>query len=453
MAMIRKSTLVVVLIAALLGAGVYYLQKRNARKQQAPADTTKPAFSIQASDIVSFTISHPADASQPAIVFERNGNTWEITQPVQTEADQPTAQGFADQIAESRITETEPRGASRKKVYGLDPPQAVVDFQLRNGAKHTVVIGDKDFSGISVYTVVDGSPDVALLPATLLATAAKSLDDLRDRNVLHVQNEDVESFALRNPSGALAIARRKDAPDTWEFSRPEDVRADADAVNQLLSTVANAKMEGIASEKSSDLARYGLADPSMTLTITRKDGQEATLQVGKKDGKDYFARDVSRPQIFRVGQDLYTRLAEKFSDLRDKSVVHWDASVIRQVEVTNANGTVTIRRKADGAEEWVVEAPAAEKGKSASSWKVLDPLTSLKAEEIIDHPSASQLAALKKPAIEAVLTDNSGKTLTVRISNASGDFAFAQASDSPALYKVGKQVLENMNWKPGDIGM
>lgn len=451
--MIRKSTLVVVVIAALLGAAVYYLQRKSAKKAQAPADTTKPAFSMQASDIVSFTISRPANADQPAIAFERKGNDWMITQPVQTQADQPTAQGFADQLAESRIAETEPGGASQKKAYGLDSPQAEVEFQLRKGAKHTLLIGDKDFSGISVYTIIDGSPDVALLPATLLATATKSLDDLRDRNVLAVHNEEVESFALRNPSGTLVLARRKSAPDTWEFSRPEDVRADADSVNLLLSAVAAAKMQGIASEKPSGLPRYGLQDPAIALTITKKDGQQSTLEVGKNGGKEYFARDLSRPQIFRVGQDLYTRLAEKFSDLRDKTVVHWDASVIQQAEVTNANGAVTIRRKTDNPEEWVADAPASEKGKSASIWKVLDPLTSLRAEEVIDHPSPSQLAALKKPAIEAVLTDSNGKTLTVRISKAVGDFAFAQASDSPVLYKVGKQVLENLTWKPGDIAM
>ena len=58
-----------------------------------------------------------------------------------------------------------------------------------------------------------------------------------------------------------------------------------------------------------------------------------------------------------------------------------------------------------------------------------------------------------KPAITAVLTDKAGKELTVRISKPKGDFAYAQSSNSPALYKVKKQIVDDLNLKPADAAL
>jgi hypothetical protein len=82
---------------------------------------------------------------------------------------------------------------------------------------------------------------------------------------------------------------------------------------------------------------------------------------------------------------------------------------------------------------------------------VLDPLTSLRADEVIDHPSANLVAQLAGPAVRAILTDTAGRQLTVRISKPSGDFVYAQTSDSPLLYRLKKQVLDDLNFKPADL--
>ena len=63
------------------------------------------------------------------------------------------------------------------------------------------------------------------------------------------------------------------------------------------------------------------------------------------------------------------------------------------------------------------------------------------------------LAQLAKPAITAILTDKAGKALTVRISKPVGDFAYAQSSNSAALYKVKKQVVADLSLKPVDAAL
>jgi Domain of unknown function (DUF4340) len=449
--MIKKSTLIVLACAIVLGGAVYYFQRQSPKQSKTAKDTSKPAFSVQPSDVVSFSISHPGEKNQPTVAFEKAKGAWQIVKPIVTSADQPTADGFVDQLVGSRVTQTEPVTPDRRKVFGLDPPKVAIEFQLRDGQKHQVLIGDNDFSGTDVYGLLDDQPKVVLLPLSLLNTALKSVNDLRDRSVLHLQSDDVASFTLKNPSGQLAVARDSKNSDAWNFTKPEDVPADADAVTLLLSAVSVARMGDIVSETPEHLAGCGLAVPPITFTATKKDGAKETLIVGKKVGDEYYARDLSRPTIFRVNQDLYSKLTDQFIDLRDRSVVHLDASSLDRIQLHNANGAIEISPKENSSGQWVVDAPAAEKGKSASNWKILDPLTSLRAVQIIDHPPAALLAGLKKPAITAVLTKKDGQQVTVRISKPSGDFAYAQSSESPELFKIKKQTVDDLNLKPADL--
>ncbi|MGH9689211.1 MAG: DUF4340 domain-containing protein [Candidatus Acidiferrales bacterium] len=448
--MIKKSTLIVVLCAIIAAAGVYYSQWRKSKKPAAPADTSKPAFSINPSNINSFSISHPTQKDQPAIGFEKQKGTWRIVQPINTLADQPTAEGFVDQLAESRPTETESVAAGRRKSFGLDPPAASVEFRTNSGQKHTLLLGDKDFSGSAVYAVVDDQPKVLLMPLSLLTTADKPLNALRDMNVLRLDSVDVSSFALKNPSGDLAVSRNPKDSTQWYFTKPEKVPADPDVVDSLLDAISNARISDIVSEKSDNLARYGFSRPAVSFGVVKNDGDKSTLVLGKKIGEAYYARDLSRPIIFKVNKDLYSKLTKSFSQMRDKSVVHLDESSLDRIQLQNSNGIIEISRQgSDG--PWKIAAPAGDKGKSASSWKILNPFTSLRAEEVIDHPSGVQTAAMKNPAVTVVFTKNSGQQVTVRLSKPSGDIAYAQSSASPELFKIKKQTVADLNLKPKDV--
>jgi len=443
---IKKTTLIILAIAAILAGAVYYFDwKRSSAEKTTPP---KRAYSMQASDVVSFTLAHPTRPSEPAIYFVKRGGSWQVVEPVESSADQSTVDGLANQIAGADISETEPGTPDRLKAFGLDPPQASLEFQLASGARHTLLIGNKTFTGDSVYAIIDGAQQVSLLPALLETSTAKGLDSLRDRSVLHFDSAQAGSFTLRNAAGQIEAFKEN---GRWRIKKPSDVPASDDAVTSLFQSVRDAALLSVASEKPDDLGRYGLLNPAISFTVTEGKGVPSTLLVGKKDGDAYFARDVSRPTIFRINADVYKKLSEKFADLRDKKVVRVNSTDIQSLEIRNANGSVSLSRQKDSPDDWVFDTPADQKGKAASSWKILDPLTGLTAEEVIDHPAPNLLALEANPAITAVVTGKDGKPLVIKISKAVGDFVYAQATDSPSLYKLKKSPLDTLNLKASDL--
>ncbi|MFZ3333390.1 MAG: DUF4340 domain-containing protein, partial [Candidatus Acidiferrales bacterium] len=377
----------------------------------------------------------------------KRGDSWEITQPIETGADEPTVEGIVEELATARVSQTEPGAPDRLKAYGLDPAAVLLDFQLKNGTKHSLKLGKKDFTGVSVYALADNAKDVALLPESLLVSVDKPLQELRDRAVLHIASDQVNSFGLKNAAGEVVAAKGKDGD--WRFSKPAAAAGDTDTISSLLATVANAKMVTVASETADKLGVYGLTSPAITLTATDAKGKTATLLVGKKEGDEYFARDDSRPTVFRINQDLYKKLAENYSDLRDKRIVQFDPANISHAEMHNANGTIELTRKNES--EWTYDAPAEQKGKSASAEKLFSPLQLARAEEIYDHPAGDVAAKLSKPAFEATLKDKSGKKITVQISKEAGGFVYARSSEGPAIYKLKAQTLTDLDFKAADL--
>jgi hypothetical protein len=448
--MFKKTTLLLLLGAVILGAAVYYFDWRRSQKEseKPPADAAKLAFSIQPQDIASLAIKHPGNPSELALQFEKSDEVWRMTQPLETRADQASLDGIIDGLSSARIAQTEPGAPDRLKVYGLDPPAVSLEFQLRSGAKHTVALGKKDFSGISVYAIVDGAKDAALLPESLLISSAKSLRELRDRGVLHIAGDKVVSFDLKNASGQLSAKKEK---DQWEFTKPAGLRGDAGNISALLTSLGSAKWSNVASESPDNPAKYGLANPTLTFIAVDDKGKSATLIVGKKEGDQYFARDTSAPMIFLINEDLYKKLAENYNDLRDKKLTHFDPAAINRVEIHNANGTIVCARKSEF--EWTFEEPAGQKGKPAEISKLFTPLEQATAEQIFEQPAPNIRAILAKPEFEVTLTDKSGKKVTVQVSKESNGFVYARTSEGPAIYKLDKQILSDLNFKPSDMAL
>jgi hypothetical protein len=451
--MIKTTTLLVLLGAVLLGAAVYFfdVKRGEKEKEKTSAEESKPAFSIDSgADIKSITIARPAGAGEAAVHLEKRDGAWWIVEPLLTDASEQVVRRIADGIATAHVAQTEPEAPDRLKAYGLDPPALSIDFQLQNGSKHSLKLGDKDFTGVSVYAILDGGKDIALLPQTLLTSAVTNVEGLRSHSVLHMNAGDVASFDLQNTSGELSLTRDKRG---WKFKKPADAAGDTQDVNALLTAIASASFASIASETPDNLGKYGLTSPGITFKAVDGKGKTAMLVVGKKDGGDYFARDASRPMILRIDDKLYKKMAQNFADLRNKKLASFDPAEVNRVEFHNEHGTTIFARKTDKDEEWAIEAPADKKGKSASVWNLFSPLTTARAEGVLDHPGAAVMAGLTKPAVEVLLTEKSGKKLTVVISKESGDFVYARTSDGPAVYKLKKQILGLLNFKPDDFAL
>lgn len=138
--MIRRSTVVYLVLLLVLAGAYFYLKTR-----QKPADTTlTPEPSAEVSYLFTAEAGMPSSirieskAGKTVEIARGTDNAWALTQPTSAKADQGAAEAAASQITTMRVldkvTGVDP------KVVGLDVPEYVLTVKFTSGER-TVDVG------------------------------------------------------------------------------------------------------------------------------------------------------------------------------------------------------------------------------------------------------------------------------------------------------------------------
>jgi hypothetical protein len=438
----KKSTGLVFLAAAALAVFVYFSEFRHKPSAETPADASKPVFSVASTDIKQIEVERSGTMAD----FERRNDGWYMTRPLATRAEQSVVNAIESQLSSVRVDRTFPSTPENIAAFALNQPVVTISFTTNSGAKHTLKLGGKDFSGSSIYALVDDGKNVALLSDSILSSSDKSVDDFRDHDLLQVTATDASSFDLVNPSGQMAASKQG---DNWKIQKPRQAAADDNAVISFLGSINSGRVSQFVAGKAGDPSKYGLDKPAIVFRVKLPEGKSAELQVGRKEGDEYYARDVSRPAVFRISGNVYKVLSQSFFDLRDKQLIHFFESDVKRAEVRNPNGAITCLRGANG--DFVVEQPADKKGTPASCLSFLSGLQLLRSVQIYDAAPAKIQAELAKPVVQVSVTENSGRETKIEASGIAGDAVYARTSASSAIYKLEKQAFDALNFKPAAV--
>ena len=447
----KKSTLGVLLVAIALGGWVYYSEFRHPKPPATEENAPQALFHFSAADVAAVRLER-ADGN---VGLERRRTDWVLTEPLAARADKRAADDLASALATATATRTVAAGAEQWKEFGLEPA-AVTAIVREKGGQHRLRLGAKDFTGDSVYGVLEdgsqsggksgGAKEVLLLPASLLSSVTKSVTDLRDRSLLAFNSPELIALEIRRASGDFRIEKQG---RFWNLLSPRVSPADDEALSTLTGTISAAQFADVASETPKDLGRYGLASPAITLHLKTDKGGEGTVLIGKKDDGKYFARDASRPAIFRVDSTFVDALDVSFAKLRDKHVVRFEEVDIGHMRVNN--GQVTAAATRDAAGKWRAEEPQDRKGKEFMASRIFEALSGLRASEFLDTPPRAVVAKFEQPQVVVEFTDKSGKILKLDAVTGEGDAAYARTNMSSTVYKIDKAFFNEMKFSAAEI--
>jgi hypothetical protein len=444
----KRSTLLILLVAAIAGVAVYFLEIKDAKPRDETPDTTRPAFTFKREDITTVTIKRAAGS----LTLESQEGTWMLKEPVSAPVSESAVDALVNDIASAKVERTIPASGEEIRSFGLAEPAVTVEIRLKDGKQHKIRLGTKDFSNLSVYAFLDDAKEVSLLPATVLTSTDKSANDLRDLSILGgLSQYDVSNLSVKNSTGTFTLAK---SGGDWTLKAPNEVPADETEVSSLISEITTAKASEIASETSGDLAPFGLDQPAISVTAQLAAGGERQILIGTKKSGDetsHFAKSSDRAPIFKVEAALFEKLNAKPSALRSKQILKLNADELSKVYIRNPNMTLVAEKSADG--KWLIKEPADQKDKEALTSKFVDPFDSTKASEVIDKPGAAIASKLTKPMVEVRFTKKDGKTTIVKVSAADGDDVYVRVDGSPTIYKVGKQLLDTLSFKASEVTM
>lgn len=430
------STLILVVVLAGLGAYIYFVDsKRPATTAVDGEPAREKLFTVETDKINEIRLTYQGEST----LLRKADGGWKVIEPSQVDADPPEAIGLAQNISnlESvRIVDENPKDIAQ---FGLDKPQILVEFKAEGGVAGSFKIGNKNPTQSEMYAMKGGDNRVVLVSAFQESNFNRKPFDLRDKKILKFDRDNVNALTL--VKGAQSIELARDGSE-WKVVNPVPSRSDYSAVEGFLTRLSSANMSKLVEESATDLAKYGLDKPTMTVTIGAGSAK-TVLEVGKTEGGDTYARDASRPLVFTVDTTLRDDLNKNVDDYRKKELFESRPFTLARLRA--------VLDAPSGPKTYEFEKIAPAKPEDSESWKVtridgsthiadraamddlLNKLTAIKAESFVD-PRTTR-TGMDKPALVVSASADDGKFERIRFGQV-GEVAYGRRDGEASVGKI-----------------
>ncbi|HEY6356878.1 MAG TPA: DUF4340 domain-containing protein, partial [Vicinamibacterales bacterium] len=210
-----KSLLILLLLAAGVGSYAYFVES----KRDTTADSTTKHPKILTADAAKIAEIQVHAASGDVTTLTKSGAHWQITSPIQADADSAQIDSLVSSLTSLESQRTIDEHPSSVASYGLSPARFSVAFkQTGDTAFHRVDFGSKTPAGSDTYVQVEGQPAVMLVSSYIEDTLNRGTFDLRDKTALKVAKDGVDAITLQPAVGTTVAATKKGSD--WRLTAP-----------------------------------------------------------------------------------------------------------------------------------------------------------------------------------------------------------------------------------------
>ena len=304
-----RSFLLLLVVAAGLGAYLYFVESK---RDPADADKKAKVFTVEADKIDELVVK---SESGDRTTLKKTGTEWQVVEPVATPSDGAAVSGLTSNLSTlelQRVIDENPQDLGE---YGLKEPRLEVAFKS-GGKEQRLLVGRKTPAATDLYAKLGDSPRVFLIPGFVDTTFNKTTFDLRDKTVLKVDRDSVDTLVITTITAPKRTLQFAKADGEWKLTNPIKARADFTTVDGLISRINTLQTKSIVAPEATALAEYGLDKPAATIQLGSGSSQ-ATLLIGKAGGEGVvYAKDQSRPAVLTIDAALLADVTKETGEYR-----------------------------------------------------------------------------------------------------------------------------------------
>jgi len=261
--------------------------------------------------------------------------------------------------------------------------------------------------------------------------------------IVSIPEDQIQQIEIHHRDGKDVVLKKG---EKWQITAPEILPADQEAAGAVASALAAVNSDRLVEENATDLSAFGLKDPQLQVTVTRKDGKKVTLDIGDETatGSGFFVRLGGESKVYTAGSFLKTSLDKSARDLRDRRLVVFDSEKLSRVELSAKGQTLEFGK--NNQNEWQLVKP---KPLRADNWAVEELVRKVKDAKMetgiseedakkaaVGYASGTRVAVVK-------LTDASG-THDLEIHKKDKDY-YVKGSAVAGFYKAPNDLGEGLD--------
>jgi hypothetical protein len=348
---IYRNAIILVVVAALL-LGTYVVIKNKKDPESAGQDDKIKIFELDMDKMVELTIENDQDklVFVPETVMEDDEEkmVWKISSPKDLRIDESKISGIADYISSLKAEKIIEEEADDFSIYGLDKP-VLVSVKMEDSTLKTLEIGDETPTGNGYYVKVKGEKKVYTITGYVGRTLKASKNDLRDRNLLSIDPEEITEISLKK--GESIIFRAKKLGEfEWELTLPIRGNVNTSSVYPMLTAVSDARVVQFIEENpsTSDLDEFGLLNPTYCIEFDTPAGREKLL-FGKEQekGSRIYVKLSSSNEVFAVSLNKFNFLDRPLKDIIGVSAYIVNINDVNRIKVEMDGYTVNCELQTD----------------------------------------------------------------------------------------------------------
>lgn len=442
--MIWRNLGVVAVLFVGLGAFVYFYEIEGGKKREEAAEEAKKLFQFEKEEVNSISLVR-GDGS---IILNKENGGWKLVAPIEAKVDASAVEGLVSELSSTQVERSLEPDSVDWKDYGLEDPNLKITMGLEDGRRLDLELGDKDFNQASVFGRIPPMAKVLVLPTVLHTTVDKELFDFRDKSVLDFDREQVREVRVRSRRKTYRL--QKEGED-WSIREPIQARADRSEIRTFLSDLEFARVEEFLERGAGGLKTYGLNAPSSRVDLYLGENRAMkTLLVGKQVGAQFYAKDDSGADVFKIKEDLVAKLNLDLSKLRDRKMARFERDEVKRVEVKLPDREFEFAR--DSEDQWRLRSPAGHEEESVLEYKLFWPLEDLEGKEVVDRANLDEPRyGFSEPSAQVKVVRKDDRVIEVVLGKTEDEIVFGKANADPTLYKVDKKVLEDLAFKVEDL--
>ncbi len=385
----RRNTIILLIVALALGAYVYWGEIKGGEKRKEEKAKAEKLFNVPKDSVEHIIIKNHGQTFE----FRKENGSWEILQPVKTDADESPINSLLYNIKDTKKIRTFKVPKKDLPKYGLDDQSSIkLSFSGKGIPEITVKIGDKTPVGGNVFVTKNDS-EVVIVASSLKNSVSKSLFDWRDKKPLHFEKDKIVEIKLKNPYGKFHFV--KDGKN-WKITEPIQTKGENSAINSILNKLEYGRIKSVAAEKPKNLARYGLSHPAYRIDLFagKEKARMGVSFSAPRHGDVIYGKDDARPFVFTVDSFFVKPFKKKLFAYRNKKIAEFNRSKVDRINLLYKSNLMIFEK--DSSNTWRLST-----GEKAKSWKIsniLLTLNNLKAKSFVnDHPKFLNQYGLLNP--------------------------------------------------------
>ena len=293
-------------------------------------------------------------AGEAPMLFERKGAAWMQVEPLQFPMDAFSIRRLIIEATDVEVVRVLGPGEATTTDLGLAEPRAEVTWTWPDGS-YTLAFGRRGVAGRS-YVRPAGGRDVYVVTGDLYERAVEmNPKEWRDRTIFAPLPAEITVIEIDEGDRRVVIEKR---PKRWFMTEPVRTRVDAAAGGALEAAIGRARSGGFILDQPPDLSRFGLAEPSGTLTVRSQRQvaqgdrvvsvlETARLLVGSRMGvgsEDRFGMVAGRAAVVRLPEAVVAAFFPKAVRLVDPTPSGVQPADVKAIVIRHSDGELKLRR-------------------------------------------------------------------------------------------------------------